>query len=165
VSLSPVSAISDMVAPVVLMTLATIFANGLLTVAASIAENVVALNRERLGILRGPHGEMLDEEGVPPMDSERLRQIGNEVPLMVGRFRHVRSAVLILWIAVGLLVLSVVAIAAAVTVPSEGFAFAALALVMGGVAALFGGIVFVIGSSARLGDIVTDVSRGMGMPG
>jgi len=47
VSLSPVSAISDMVAPVVLMTLATIFANGLLTVAASIAENVVALNRER----------------------------------------------------------------------------------------------------------------------
>jgi fumarate reductase subunit D len=53
VSLSPVSAISDMVAPVVLMTLATIFASGLLTVAASIAENVVALSRERLGILRG----------------------------------------------------------------------------------------------------------------
>jgi hypothetical protein len=45
---------------VALMTLATIFANGLLTVGASIAENVVALNRERLGLLRGPHGEMLD---------------------------------------------------------------------------------------------------------
>jgi hypothetical protein len=31
VSLSPVSAISDIVAPVVLITLATIFSNGLLT--------------------------------------------------------------------------------------------------------------------------------------
>ena len=84
---------------------------------------------------------------------------------MLGRFRRVRSAVLILWIAVALLVLSVVAIAVAVTVPSEGFAFTALALVMAGVAALFSGIVFVIGSSARLGDIVTDVSRRMGRPG
>jgi hypothetical protein len=154
-----------MVAPVVLMTLATIFANGLLTSAASIAENVVALNRERLGLLRGPHGEMLDGGSVPPMDRERLTQIANEVPLMIGRFRRIRSAVLILWIAVGLLVLSVVAIAVAVTVPSEGFAFTALALVMSGVAALFGGIVFLIGSSAKLGDIVTQVTMRMGMPG
>jgi hypothetical protein len=126
---------------------------------------VVALNRERLGILRGPHGEMLDEGSLPPMDRERLTQIGNVVPLMIGRFRRLRSAVLILWIAIGLLVLSVVAISAAVTVPSEGFAFTALALVMAGVAALFGGIVFVVGSSARLGDIVTEVTRNMGMPG
>jgi hypothetical protein len=154
-----------MVAPVVLMTLATIFANGLLTVGASIAENVIALNRERLGLLRGPHGEMPDGESVPPMDRERLTQIGNEVPLMIGRFRRVRSAVMILWIAVALLVLSVVAIAVAVTVPSEGFAFTALALVMAGVTALFGGMVFVVGSSARLGDIVTEVTRRMGMPG
>jgi Protein of unknown function (DUF2721) len=78
------------------------------------------------------------------MDPERLTQIANEVPLMIGRFRRVRSAVLILWIAVGLLVLSVVAIAVAVTVPSEGFAFTPLALVMAGVAALFGGIAFMI---------------------
>jgi hypothetical protein len=161
-----------MVAPVVLMTLATIFANGLRTVGASIAENMIALKRERLGLLRGPHGEMLDGESVPPMGRERLTQIGNEVPLMIGRFRRVRSAVMILWIAVALLVLSVallvlsvVAIAVAVTVPSEGFAFTALALVMAGVAALFGGIVFMIGSSARLGDIVTEVTRRMGMPG
>jgi hypothetical protein len=35
VSLSPVSAIGDMVAPVVLIILATIFANGLLTVGAA----------------------------------------------------------------------------------------------------------------------------------
>jgi hypothetical protein len=82
-----VSAISDMVAPVVLMTLATIFANGLLTVAASIAQNVFALDRERLVILRGPHGEMFDEESVPPIDRKRLTQIRDEMPLMIGRFR------------------------------------------------------------------------------
>jgi len=85
-SLSPVSAISDMVAPVVLMTLATIFANGLLAVAA-----------------------------------------------------------------------------AAVTVASEGLAYTAL--VMAGVTALFAGIVFVIGSAARLGDIVTQATRHIGMTG
>jgi len=52
-----VSAISDMIAPVVLITLATIFGNGLLTVGTSLADNVLGLTRERLGILRGPDGE------------------------------------------------------------------------------------------------------------
>jgi hypothetical protein len=164
VSLSPVSAIGDMVAPVVLMTLATIFANGLMTVAAYISDNVVALNRERMSLLRRPHGEMLDEESVPPLDRERLTQIRGEVPLMIGRFRRVRSAILTLWVGVALFVLSVAAIAAAVTVPSEGIAFVALALVIAGVAALFGAIVFVIGSAARLGDVVIKVSRNMGFP-
>ena len=68
--LSPVSAISDMVAPVVLMTLSTIFANGLMTVAGNISENVVALN-----------------------------------------FRRIRSAILIIGVAVALFALSVTAIA------------------------------------------------------
>jgi hypothetical protein len=74
-------------------------------------------------------------------------------------------AVLMLWIAVGLFVLSVAAIAAAVTVPSEGIAFTALALVIAGVAAVFGGIVFVIGSAAKLGDTVTEGTRRMGRLG
>jgi hypothetical protein len=65
VSLSPLSAIADMVAPVVLITLATISANGLLTVAAVVGERMFALNRERLDILGGPHGELLDEDRVP----------------------------------------------------------------------------------------------------
>ena len=74
------SAIGDMVAPVVLITVATIFANGLNSASSTLTDSVLALYRERLGILRGPHGEMLDEDSVPPIDRERLAQIRNLVP-------------------------------------------------------------------------------------
>ena len=51
---------------------------------------------------------------------------------MVGRVRTIRHAVLIIWSAIGLLALSVAAIASAVTAHSEAVAFLALALAMGG---------------------------------
>jgi hypothetical protein len=78
VSQSPVSAIADMVTPVVLITLATLFANGLMTVGSAFADDVLALDRERMCILGGPHGEVLDEDSLPPIDRQRLRQIGAE---------------------------------------------------------------------------------------
>jgi len=89
VSLSPVSAISDMVAPVVLITLATIFSNGLMANATAVRDRIYALNRELLGILGGPHGEMLDEDSVPPIDHERLTQIRHQVPPQI---RHIRAS-------------------------------------------------------------------------
>ncbi len=164
-SLSPVTAISDMVAPVVLITLATIFANGLLTVGAAFGNNVLAQERERLGILCGPHGEVLDEDSVPPADRQRLRQIEYEMPLMIRRVRCIRMAVLIMWIAIGLLVLSVGAIAVAVTARSEPFAFAALALVLAGVVGVFAGIAAVIGPLARPVDSPIEAVRRMGVHG
>ena len=147
------SAIGDMVAPVVLITLATIFANGLLAHATSLGDKVLAMDQERLGILRGPHGERLDEDSVPPVDRERLGQIEDLVPLMIRRIRRVRVAVLTMWVAIGLLMLSVAAIAVAVTARSEGFAFVALGLVLAGVAGVFAGIASVIGAAARSADL------------
>ena len=144
-SLSPVSAIAYMVAPVVLVTVSTIFANGLLTLSTYYADKVLALNEKRMDILRGPHGEMLDEDGVPPIDRERLVQIRDLEPLMIERHRGVRVAILIIWIAIGLQMLSVVAIAVAVTARSEGFALAALALVIAGVAVVFSVVALAIG--------------------
>ena len=163
-SLSPVSAVSEMVAPVVLITVAALFGNGLLGYGAILADKVFALDRERAGILRGPHGEMLDEDGVPPVDRERLMQIRGQTPLLVGRFRRVRTAILIIWIAIGLLVLSVAAIAVAVTARSEEFAFAALGLVLAGVVAMFAAVAVVIGPAARWADVVAAESRCTGMP-
>ena len=159
------SAISDMVAPVVLITLAVLFANGLLTIGTAFADNVLALNRERLGILRGPHGEILEEDSVPPIDRERLTQIRDQMPLIIRRLRRIRGAVLITWIAIGLLVLSVAAIAVAVTARSEAFAFTALALVMAGVAGVFTGIATVIGPAARLADALIEETRRTGVLG
>jgi len=165
VSLSPVSAISDMVAPVVLITAAAILGNGLLTAGAAVADRIFALNRERMGILGGPHGEMLDEDSVPPRDRERLTQIRDELPLMIRRVRRIRTAVLIIWIAIGLLMLSVAAIAVAVTARSESFAFTALALVIAGVAGVFAGIATVIGPLARSADALIDETRRTGVLG
>src|SRR5215469_11007461 len=164
-SLSPVAAIGDMVAPVVLITLATIFANGLINANAAFADRIFTLHRERRGILRGPHGEMLDEDSVPPMDRERLTEISDETPLIIRRFRQIRSAVLIIWIAIGLLVLSVAAVAAAVTARSEALAFTALALVLAGVAGVFAGIATAFGSMARSADALIDEARRTGVLG
>jgi hypothetical protein len=164
-SLSPVSAIADMVAPVVLITVATIFANGLNSVSTTLTDSVLALYRERLGILRGPHGEMLDEDSVPPVDRERLRQISALTPRMITRIERSRTAVVIIWIAVGLLVLSVAAIAVAVTARSEAFAFTALALVLTGLTGVFTGIATVIVSLARPANSPVEAIRRTGVLG
>jgi hypothetical protein len=163
VSLSPVSAIADMVAPVVLITLSTIFANGLLTTNAAYADRIFTLHREGRGILRGPGGEVLDEDGVPPMDRERLMEIREVTPLLIRRFRRLRSAIMMMWIAIGLLVLSVVAIAAAVTANSEPIAFTALALILAGVAVFFAGVATVI-SPTRSIEALIDETRRTGLP-
>jgi hypothetical protein len=152
-----------MVAPVVLITLATIFANGLNSVSTALTDSVLALYREHLGILRGPHGEMLDEDSVPPNDRERLRQIRATTPRMIRRIERGRTAVVIIWIAVGLLVLSVAAIAVAVTARSEPLAFTALALILAGVAGVFTGIATVIVTLARTANSPVEAIRRMGV--
>jgi hypothetical protein len=154
-----------MVAPVVLITLATIFANGLNSVSSALTDSVLALYREHLGILRGPHGEMLDEDSVPPNDRVRLMQIRATTPRMIRRIERARTAVVIIWIAVGLLVLSVAAIAVAVTASSEAFAFAALALVLAGVAGVFAGIAVVIVTAARPANSPVEAIRHTGALG
>ena len=164
-SLSPVSAIADMVTPVVLITVATVFANGLNAVSNALTDRVLEMYREHLGILRGPHGEMLDEDSLPPNDRERLRQIWAMTPLLIRRIGRIRTAVVIIWGAVGLLVLSVAAIAVAVTAGSEAFAFTALALVLAGVTGVFAGIATVIVSLARPTDSPVEAIRRTGALG
>jgi hypothetical protein len=78
------------------------------------------------------------------------------MPLMTRRFLAIRNAVLIRWISIGLLVLSVGAIAVAVTAQSEAFGFTALALVIAGVAGVFTAIASVIASLARSADTLID---------
>jgi len=131
----------------------------------NVAGRVSALNQERLDILRGPHGEILDENSMPPIDRERLTQIRNRPPLLIRREQRIRSAVVIIWIAIGLLVLSVAAIAVAVTARSEAFAFTALALVLAGVLGVFAGIATVIVPAARSADPLIDRTRHMGVLG
>jgi hypothetical protein len=56
VSLSPLSAIADMVTPVVLITMAVIFANGLISTINTVGTRMFDLNKEQMDILTGPQG-------------------------------------------------------------------------------------------------------------
>jgi hypothetical protein len=152
-----------MVAPVVLITLATIFANGLLSAGTAVRDRIFALNQERRRILRGPDGEMLDEDGVSPSDRDRLTEIRVEMPMMMRRVGRFRNAVLIIWVTVGVLVLSVAAIAVAVTARSEAFAFTALALVIAGVAGVFAAVASMIGPAARSTNALIEETRRSGV--
>ena len=162
-SLSPVSAIADMVAPVVLITMAVIFANGLMSALSFVGERMFALNRERMGILTGPHGEELHEDSLPPMHRLRLTQITAEEPLIMRRVGRLRNAILIVWISVGFLVLSVAAIALAVTAHSEAVAFVALALVMAGAAGVFVSIATVLVPLSKSADALIEETRRISM--
>jgi hypothetical protein len=80
---------------------------------------------------------------------------------MVRRVERLRTAVLIVWIAIGLLVLSAAAIAVAVTAQSEPFAVTGLGLILAGVG-VFAGIATVIGPVARPTDTPMEAVRRMG---
>jgi hypothetical protein len=164
-SLSPVTAIADMVGPVVLITMAVIFANGLMTAGIAVRDRIFTLDRECLDILGGPQGEILGEDRLPPIDRERLKQIRDEIPLILRRAGRFRNSVVIIWISIGLLVLSVAAIAAAVTASSEAVAFVALALVLAGVAGVFTGIAAVLAPMTRAANVLLYEARRTGQLG
>jgi hypothetical protein len=165
VSLSPLSAISDMVAPVVLITVAAFIGNGLQAASITLAGFVLAMEREQMGILRGPHGDKLEESSLPDLDRERLTQISDQKARTVRRIAVARRAVVIVWVAIGLLVLSVAAIAVAATARSEAFAFTALALVIAGVMVVFGAVASAVGPLARSREAVIPPDRHTRQPG
>jgi hypothetical protein len=154
VSLSPVSAISAMVAPVVLITVNGVLTSGLLTAYTKVADRMFGLNQERLGIVSALDGGLLHEDKVPTSDRERLDQIRAQMPLIVRRIRRIRNAAVLFSCSVGLLVLSVIAIGVAVTAGSKPFAFAALGLVLAGTIAEFAGIATLTAMVARSADAV-----------
>jgi hypothetical protein len=154
-TLSPVSAISAMVAPVVLITIGALVGNGLLQTSVAVANRVYQLNRERLEILAGPDGEVLTEDRLRPIGRDRLAQIRHELPLVIRRMRQLRDAALFFYAALGMLALGVIAIAVAVTAPSTGFGYAALALVLAGVVGEFAGIATMTTALVRSANAVT----------
>jgi hypothetical protein len=148
-----------MVTPVVLIIMAVIFANGVISTINTVGARLFTLNQEQMDILTGPHGEELDEDSVPPMHRVRLTQIRDEQPVIMRRVGRLRTAALIIWISIGLLVLSVPAIALAVTARSEAVAFVALALVIAGVAGVFASIATVLTPLARSANALIEETR------
>jgi hypothetical protein len=110
VKLGPITAISAMVAPVVLITVGGVLVAGILNAYGFVADRLFRLTRERVGILGGPEGELLDRATVPPVDRERLTEIDAELPMVLRRIRRLRDTAGALYCALAFLVAGVILI-------------------------------------------------------
>jgi hypothetical protein len=137
-----VTAIQAMVAPVVLITTGAILSGALLAMYGSVNDRMRAMDHERLDILTGTAGTLLSVAEVPPAGLERLTQLDHQLPMLLRRHRLLHNAVLLIYGAVAVLVLSVIAIGVAVTGRSGATGTAALALVLAGTVTLLGGLLF-----------------------
>jgi hypothetical protein len=155
VTLTAVNAISDIVAPVVLLTVGGMLSNGLITIYNDIDNRMREMTRERLEIRRGPAGQVLDDDSVPAIDRERLYEIGVQLPMMLRRHKLTRVSVLIIYVAIAVFGLSIVVIAIAVSANDEIAGRVALGLVVAGTIIMLLGLAVAATSVARSADAIT----------
>lgn len=139
-SIASVSAISVMVAPVVLLSASATLLTGVLNAYANVTNRVFRMTRERVGALSGPSGELLGAASVPDADRERLIEIDEQMPMVLRRARRLRMAAIVLYCDLAFLVLGVIAIGVADTSDSPAFGDAALGLVLAATVALFSAV-------------------------
>ncbi len=154
-TLTAVNAISDMVAPVVLLTVGAMVSNGLITIYSDIDNRMRDMTRERLEIRRGPAGEVLDPDSVPAIDQERLTEIGVQLPMLLRRHKLTRLSVLTIYVALVVLGVSIVVIAIAVALDDEIVGRAALGLVLAGTIIILLGLGVAAMSLAKSADAIS----------
>jgi Protein of unknown function (DUF2721) len=144
-----------MVAPVVLLSVSGLMTNGLLTVYSAINDRMRDMTRERLEIRRGPAGQVLDADSIPPIETERLYQISVQLPMLIRRHRLTRASVLVIYAAIVVLGLSVIAIGIAVAQDNEVVGRVALGLVLAGTVILLTGMGLAALSLAKSADAIS----------
>ena len=154
-TLTAVSAITDMVAPVVLLTVGGMVSNGLITIYSDINNRMRDMTRERLEIRRGPAGEVLDTDSVPAIDQERLTHIGVQLPMLLRRHKLTRLSVLTIYLALVVIGLSIVVIAVAVALDDEVAGRVALGLVLAGTITMLLGLGVAAMSLAKSADAIS----------
>lgn len=159
-----IRAIEAMVAPVVLITTAAILSGGILSMYGSVNDRMRAMNRERLESLTSDTGALLSVTVLPASSRERLAQIDIQLPMLLSRHRLLKNAVLAIFAAIGVLVLSVIVIGAAVTSGSGGVGVAALALVLAGTTTLLVGLLMATRSILMSQDAIdSEVRRALSL--
>jgi hypothetical protein len=136
-----ISAISAMVAPAVLITSGAILSNGLFMIYGAVNDRMRNLNQEYRRLITGSDGTLHAPADLPPLDAERVTEIRRQLPLLLRRHRLIHNAILLIFSGLAVLVLSVIAIAAAVTGRSHAVALTALALVLAGTVVILSGLV------------------------
>jgi hypothetical protein len=126
--------ISLILAPVVMLTACGILVSAMLQHYAAINDRVRAMSRERLGLV------VATASG--PESGERLTEIDYQLPGLLRRHELVRNAVLTIYAAVLVFVISMFVMAGAALSSSAGLATAALLVFLGGTAVMLLGLVF-----------------------
>jgi hypothetical protein len=124
-------------APVVMVTACAILLGGLLSHYAAINDRLRALARERLDLLRQASAAAPIAD---PFNSERLEEIDKQVPDLLHRHRLERDAVLSVYAAVLVFLVTMLVIAVAAVANSAEMATVALIVFLAGTGALSWGV-------------------------
>ncbi len=163
-NLTAIRAIGAMVAPVVLITAAAVLSTGILAIFGSVNDRMRVMTAERLAALTGPDGMLRTVAQQPEAVRERLRQIDEQLPMLLHRHHLLRTAVMSIYIGVAALVASVIALAVAVPAHSEATAYSSLALVLAGTVAILSGCLFAAASIVLSKDAIDyEVKRSLSL--
>lgn len=112
------TSISLILAPVVMISCTTLFLNGLFQRYDSLANRMRAMHIEQLDLLRilrnNAQKQAKDTDSCDEFNRERLREIELQLPKLLHRYRMMPNAMLASEISIGVLVLSMFVISAAV---------------------------------------------------
>jgi hypothetical protein len=151
VSVGPISAVADVVAPAVLITVGGLLVNGILLAWSQLAQRLLDLTHERAGILRGSRGEGLGATGTAGADLERIAEIEQEVSITSKRLVGLRRVAVTLELAIGILVLALISVGTAVVAHSSVIGYLAMSLMFLGTVMEFAGVALIT-SQAMHGD-------------
>jgi hypothetical protein len=138
-----------------MVTACALLVGGMLNQYNQINDRLRAHARERLGLLR------TKEDGLARVDElggvftrERLQELDQQLPHMLGRYHLIRNAVLAMYCAVLVFLTTMLAIGAAYELRSSGWATGALVLFVVGMATMLVGLVqhalFVVGGNTMV---------------
>ena len=127
-------------APVVMFSACSIFVGGVLGHYTSLSDRIRALIRERIDVLRTLRSPSSEPDGLL---AERLAEIDGQLPHMLYRHRLVHHAVLAVYVAIGILVLTMCVIAVTATLAAPWVAPLVFAIVLAGVLVMLVGVVLI----------------------
>jgi len=149
-------AIQLILAPVVMFSACSVFVGGVLNHYTSVGDRIRALTRERLDLLR---------ERKSTLATERLEEIDAQLPELLHRHGLIHHALLAVYAAIAILVLTMCIIAATATISGDWVGPLVYAVFMLSVLAMLVGIVLItreIGTSRR--SLTFEVNRVTRLP-
>lgn len=155
VAIASASAVSALVAPVILITAAGLLGNGLILVAINMTDRVRELTRERR--------EMLTK--TTDIDRDRLHEIDRELPMSVGRLSRIRDSFIVVYASIAMFTIGVALLALAVALHAPDVGLSALAIVLAGVLVLLTGLGIAVGSLVHMSDPVAYEVKRTGLLG